>query len=274
MRAIDLDWFIGMHIDDAAILSDLQKKLGLHWKTKFKIQAAYKTYKRRRGSTAIVALNLSPSLAAGLSDLYSGKAAKHGLSWIKNIATTANFGYCPMCGSETHKTVEHFLPRKPWAEFSILSLNLIPSCGTCNSKRSNHANSPKAKHRLLHPYIDLSILSRRLHITKISMPYAAPMYEPAVVSGLAPRVIARVLNHMQKNIDMVVYQQYCTNRWSEMQMEAKVAKSRAALKERIEFNAKTAPTISGPNSWRTAFFSGMASDPAIADWLFANRHTF
>ncbi|WP_147326169.1 HNH endonuclease [Hydrogenophaga borbori] len=274
MRAIDFRQMVGTKVDDAAILSGLENVLGLHWKSKARILAAYKSYKRRRGSTALTALNLSPSLAEQLSDLYSGKAAKHGLSWIKVIASTADFGYCPMCGSETHKTVEHLLPRKPWAEFSIFSLNLIPSCGNCNSKRGNHANSPTVKHRLLHPYFDSSILSKRLHITKISGPYAAPKYEPAVVSGLAPRTRAKVLNHIRKNIDLIVYQQYCTNRWSEMQMEAKAAGDEAALKKRIDFNATTAPQISGPNSWRTAFFSGLASDPSIVSWLFANRHAF
>jgi 5-methylcytosine-specific restriction endonuclease McrA len=274
MRAIDLKQILGAPIDDAAILAGVASSLGISYKSKTKILSAYKTYKRRKGSTGIGALQLDPALAAKLSGLYSGKAAKHGLAWIKQLAKTTKCGYCPMCGAETHKTIEHFLPRKPWSEFSILSLNLVPSCGNCNSKRSNHASSPTAKHRLFHPYFDVNVLSQRLHVTKISGPFVGPTYEPMVVSGLAPAVRAKVQNHLTKNIDLDVYQQYCTNRWSEMQMEAREANTAAELASRIKFHAASSLRLYGHNTWRTAFFSAMESDPTIASWLFANRHTF
>lgn len=274
MRAIDFNKMVGVPVDDAAILNGVASQIGLGPKTMARILASYKAYRRRKGSTAIAPLKLTTPLSDGLSALYAGRAAKHGLSWIDTVATTPSFGYCPMCGAETHKTVEHLLPRKPWSEFSILSLNLVPSCGDCNSKRGNHANSPTVRYQLLHPYFDAHVLNRRLHITKISGPYAAPKYEPAVVSGLAPRTRAQVLNHMQKNIDLIVYQQFCSNRWSEVQMEARAVTAAADLAARISFNASTSVKISGPNSWRTAFFAGLESDPKITAWLFANRHTF
>lgn len=274
MRAIKLDDIVGATINDAAILNGVAIDIGLHPKTKARILASYKLYKRRKGTTALPVLNLKPPLSDKLSSLYTSRAAKHGLAWIEKIATTAKYGYCPMCGAETHKTVEHVLPRKPWAEFTIFSLNLVPSCGDCNGKRGNHANAPGTELRMLHPYFDGAILSKRLHITKITGPFDIPKFEPQSVSTLSAGVKKRVLNHLRKNIDLVVYHQYCTNRWSEMQMEAKRAGTIAALKGKFGTLLKDSKRISGPNSWKTAFYAGLISQPAIAEWLFLHRKTF
>lgn len=274
MRAISLDEMVALKIDDAAILDSIASSLPIHVKTKNRILASYTDYKKSKGGNGIPALNLKSPLPDQFFRLYKGKAAKYGLDWIEKIATTSKYGYCPMCGSETHKTVEHFLPRSPWSEFSFLSLNLVPSCGICNSKRGNVANAPGTKPRMLHPYFDGKLLKKKLHFTKITGPYEIPKFEPDVFESLSAAEKLRVRNHLKKCIDLVVYHQYCTNRWSEMQGEAKRAESISELKRRVKNLHMDSKRVGGLNSWKTAFYAGLMNSPSITKWLFQNRKLF
>lgn len=43
---------------------------------------------------------------------------------------------CPYCGMDTPRTIDHYLPKADFPEFSIYPPNLIPCCGYCNQKKS------------------------------------------------------------------------------------------------------------------------------------------
>ena len=67
---------------------------------------------------------------------------------------------CPYCGgcgeliaSEGIGTLDHFLPKARYPAFSILPINLIPACATCNTgMSSNFPTDPNLQP--LHPYCD------------------------------------------------------------------------------------------------------------------------
>jgi 5-methylcytosine-specific restriction endonuclease McrA len=274
LRAIKLSEIVAGPVNDAVILQGVSAELGLTLQGQKTILRAYTAYRKRKGTNAIQPLKLKAPLPDDLSKLYSGRTIKHGLDWIDSIATTTKYGYCPMCGAETHKTVEHFLPRKPWAEFSIFSLNLVPSCGTCNGKRGNRANKPNRVPRLYHPYFDAAILKKRLHITSIEPPYSAPVYAPKAAPRHSHAVRKKIENHLTLNIDMDVYVQFCTNRWADVQLEAKRAPTLAALSVRLKTLSADSIALTGINSWRSAFFAGLTGRASVAKWLFSNRSSF
>ncbi|MDI3236475.1 hypothetical protein QK289_15795 [Exiguobacterium antarcticum] len=43
--------------------------------------------------------------------------------------------YCPYCGLDKPRTIDHYLPKAIFPEFSIFPLNLIPCCNYCNQKK-------------------------------------------------------------------------------------------------------------------------------------------
>lgn len=43
---------------------------------------------------------------------------------------------CPYCGLDKPRTIDHYLPKDDFPEFSIYPLNLIPCCSYCNQKKS------------------------------------------------------------------------------------------------------------------------------------------
>ncbi|MCI5221583.1 MAG: HNH endonuclease [Candidatus Electrothrix sp. AR4] len=62
---------------------------------------------------------------------------------------------CPFCGGiGTPRTLDHFLPKSHFPQFSVLPLNLVPSCRDCNMDDKGHAFATNAEDQIIHPYAD------------------------------------------------------------------------------------------------------------------------
>jgi hypothetical protein len=71
-----------------------------------------------------------------------------------DIMVLAN-GHCPFCGGIGRpKTLDHYLPKAKYPQFSVLPLNLIPSCKDCNLGEKRASVAATADQQVLHPYLD------------------------------------------------------------------------------------------------------------------------
>lgn len=62
---------------------------------------------------------------------------------------------CPFCGVSESGTLDHYLPKELYPEFSIFALNLVPSCAKCNTRKRTLIVDEDTDVRLfLHPYFD------------------------------------------------------------------------------------------------------------------------
>ncbi|WP_420590259.1 HNH endonuclease [Bacterioplanoides sp.] len=70
---------------------------------------------------------------------------------IQNLAEDE----CPYCAglSSDVDTLDHYLPKKVYPRFSILPVNLVPSCSSCN-RIMQAASSDELGEQFLHPYTD------------------------------------------------------------------------------------------------------------------------
>lgn len=62
---------------------------------------------------------------------------------------------CPFCGGIGRpRNLDHFMPKALFPQFSVLPINLIPSCRDCNmdGKGNDFAKTPETQ--ILHPYLD------------------------------------------------------------------------------------------------------------------------
>lgn len=59
------------------------------------------------------------------------------VSKIISQQTVQHKNSCPYCGIDKPRTIDHYLPKSIYPEFSIFPPNLIPCCGYCNSKKKD-----------------------------------------------------------------------------------------------------------------------------------------
>ncbi len=62
---------------------------------------------------------------------------------------------CPFCGGiGITKNLDHYLPKYHFPQFSVLPLNLIPSCRDCNMDGKGKSYAATADVQVIHPYLD------------------------------------------------------------------------------------------------------------------------
>lgn len=44
---------------------------------------------------------------------------------------------CPFCGISELSTLDHYLPKELYPEFSVFPKNLVPSCAVCNTRKKD-----------------------------------------------------------------------------------------------------------------------------------------
>jgi 5-methylcytosine-specific restriction endonuclease McrA len=91
-----------------------------------------------------------------LKDVYSSHMvgrAKPARAIYDSLLSKSPLGKCPFCGFGQASTLDHYLPKAKYPQFSVLPFNLVPSCKDCNTGKST-AIATTAKEQILHPYFD------------------------------------------------------------------------------------------------------------------------
>lgn len=62
---------------------------------------------------------------------------------------------CPFCGISESSTLDHYLPKEQYPEFSVFSPNLVPCCSPCNTRKRDKILDDNTDVRLfVHPHFD------------------------------------------------------------------------------------------------------------------------
>ncbi len=91
-----------------------------------------------------------------LRNIYSSHMVvrtKPARSVYDSLLSLAPSGRCPFCGCGYATTLDHYLPKAKYPQFSVLPLNLVPACKDCN-KDKLATDSTTAEDQSLHPYFD------------------------------------------------------------------------------------------------------------------------
>lgn len=125
--------------------------------------ARYQHYRNSHGDPWAVAQDPTfGPLKESLKSLYGSKLSA--LEFLKELRDDYVKGACPVCGRESLGTLDHYLPKGHYAEFSFFSLNLVPACHRCNSQRNDLTRGGIPAERLVHPYFDDFLSNRVLTI--------------------------------------------------------------------------------------------------------------
>lgn len=82
--------------------------------------------------------------------------SKAGKIYYDKLRTSAKL--CPFCTFGHVSTLDHYIPKRKFPSFSIIPLNLVPSCSDCN--RGKNADVAKGKDtQIIHPYFDHHLIN-------------------------------------------------------------------------------------------------------------------
>jgi hypothetical protein len=108
--------------------------------------------------------NETQQVLAGISkkefvDLYSVQMVgeeKPGRLYYDRLMMLAPMGKCPLCGFGQAETLDHFLSKARYPAFSVLCINLLPACASCNKGKGSSVLTEEAQ--ILHPYFEEAII--------------------------------------------------------------------------------------------------------------------
>ena len=230
--------------------------------------AAYTAYRRNRGSQFKVPQAVyTPAEAKQRRDLYKSRGRSGAIGRLRKARLLV---CCAMCGSHHNGTLDHYLPKDQWPEFSILLRNLVPACSLCNSGAKGTTVCGSAPlERFLHPYYDRAA-RRPLWLIEVQPPYAAPRFIPKPVSTLSPRLRRRVAFHLSEILSDQ-FDSFIETQWAMLPQVLGLATgsrpSLRTLETQLDLLYRQHRVSAGVNGWKTVLLRGICQDPAAIAYL-------
>lgn len=232
------------------------------------IATRYETYRAHQGDPWAVLedptfLPLRPSL----HHLY--KSQPRALDFIETLRGSVN-GACPVCGRDSLGTLDHYLPKAQYSEYSFFSLNLVPACTRCNNARNNLARGANAGERPVHPYFD-AFAERRLMSVRAEPDWRAPKLTPIPFDVAGDELVV-----VQWHIDNIVrpsgFSQYVADLWGRLVEKPRTFLGTTPTREAVGAELARLVDIEEAaggslNGWRSCFYHGLMSDAAALDHL-------
>jgi hypothetical protein len=106
------------------------------------------------GEDPVVIAGLRKSDLVSLYETYFRGKNKPGRSLYDSLLTAAN-EKCPYCGGIGRpRNLDHFMPKAKFPQFSVLPVNLIPSCRDCNMDGKGRKFLSTADKQIIHPFLE------------------------------------------------------------------------------------------------------------------------
>jgi hypothetical protein len=193
------------------------------------------------------------------------------LSFIDDLRDSAR-GACPMCGSDGNGTLDHYLPKAEYPEFSFFSLNLIPACFRCNVRRRANYMGVHAQERPLHPYYD-NYAAQRILSASVVGPLNIPVFK-AIPWNPPPGMAVLIRWHIENVVEPAGFARHCQQRWSRLLDDPQLhlgplANDHHVAAQLAKHAAEAAHLTESPNSWDSCFFHGVSTDAAAVQHLTA-----
>ncbi|HSO00215.1 MAG TPA: hypothetical protein VLS89_18110 [Candidatus Nanopelagicales bacterium] len=236
---------------------------------------AYEQYEREKPHLERIrplAAELTDEQQGDLRDCY--KSRTDPLSRLRADIISSSPRSCQYCTLEKVTDLDHYLPQKDFPEFSVLPINLVPSCGSCNTRRSwiSHAG----KRALIHLYFDTIPQDVRLLFAAVHLNAGVPQARFKVdVSGCADGAFAELyLEHVKTLKLLERYEREAVideagiddirreviNHCSDLDADG--------IRTKLLGGARHEHLRLGPNHWKVALRYGLAeSSDAVINWL-------
>lgn len=176
--------------------------------------------------------------------------------------------FCPACGEDgTPNTLDHYLPKQTYPEFSITAWNLFPMCDICQGEKGTKTVNAANERLFLHPYFD-QLMDAQVVELKIGTPYNAPTsISVAPHSALAAAESALVGRHLDElNISKRFNHFFKSEYLRLLRLVKEIRDDGMDVTMMLGYFRRNAKDKS-INSWGHVFYMAVLSNPALMDYL-------
>ena len=170
-----------------------------------------------------------------------------------------NLLQCPYCLVREPKTWDHFLPKDHYPDFSVMPMNLIYVCHSCNNKKSNRLyNAPRS---VINSYFDRLPLEEMLEC-EITIQNGVPLLDYKISLNDQPSDVEAIVNrHFDKFELKDLYTKEGISLVSifmdELAHRYPTGINQNTLVDEIDSRYSAIPLDWGANHWKAATFIGL-----------------
>ena len=176
-------------------------------------------------------------------------------------------GLCLYCLIPGTSTLDHYIPKSKYPEFSIYSDNLIPCCRDCNSYKST--TWKRGNDRIIfNPYFDDPINDEYLFIDirLKRIPYIHRVRLNFTGCVASAKEKAMVEEHYEKQQKKKRYRDISISYLQELVGELK-NNPRVDIEKSLKNKIRSFDGNKGPNYWQTAVCKGILRNNDVLKWL-------
>jgi hypothetical protein len=185
---------------------------------------------------------------------------------------------CPYCGKPGFPyTLDHFLPRSQFQEFSLYCKNLIPSCFDCNTTKQANIWDDSGNRKYLNTYYDEILDS--IFVTVTIQPdtpggsFATPLFELSFgAAGMTNEQIQTCASHFSLlNISDLLRDQFASflrilRRHFRPEVEANTLTPQM-IRDHLARTEESHTADHGPNCWEALFCRAVANNDSLIDYI-------
>ena len=271
MRAIQL-----LAVDDTAIFDDIasakhrQRRAQLR-AARSNVLAAYQDYENAVPEVGgLVEATLTATQKEALVHAYTVETEP--MTKLRgDLLNRISVARCPFCGISESSTLDHYLPKERYPEFSVFAKNLVPCCAVCNTRKKNRILEAGTDIRMfLHPCFDVipasEFLAVRVRMDADALIVTYRLMRPA---GMTLRTFRHLQSHFTE-LDLA-------DRYRRMGLEhlggqypaLKRAYGQGEDAERVAAKllegAEDFKEVFGPNYWLVKLYQALATNDEFCD---------
>ncbi|MBT9100465.1 hypothetical protein KFZ76_22460 [Methylovulum psychrotolerans] len=234
------------------------------WKTRIK------EYQDNKGNPEIIKPwpKVTPDKKKSFLNLYNNPHKDSAQRIILENLRSRTLQLCPACGEAgTPNTLDHYLPKESYPEFSITAANLSPMCDICQGEKKAKTVNDTNERLFLHPYFD-AFTDKQVVALKLGRPFKAPttitlIPHPRLNSAQS----SLILRHIEQlNIERR-YHRFFREKYLCLLKHTTTIRQRDQDVKVMLTNFCNMAYLGSVNSWEHVFYDGVLADKELVTYL-------
>lgn len=266
-----------LELDDIDLLERIveERQRGIHHAYFLQIKEAWKTrvreYIQFGGNSEFIEaweeMN-DPSVHGRFKNLYLSPGNQSVQKPLLEKLRNRELDYCPSCGEDgTPNTLDHYLPKDVFPEFSVTILNLFPMCDICQGAKGVKTNDDEGKRLFIHPYFD-DFIAQQVLVLDIREPFNAPtsiqLYPHPDIDRELQKLISRHIAELK--IHARYYRYFQSNYLRLLRLVGKIRHKGLNVREQLD-NFRDMALEKSINSWGYIFYDGVLRNEHLVEYL-------